>query len=206
MLKVVENGALREASGELSELDEIARAGARRMLLAALETEAADYVERHRHDRDESGRALVVNNGQSHGRKLTLGAGTLELKAPQVNDRRRMRKENSLWGAPRIHGELLMLGIEVAESTGARYLRRRQGPPSQVLKAYASYYNEVRTHLSLDKNAPDLRPALQVGDIAVISILGGLHYQYLRVELSSRHNSQCPCKEARPQAFPLRLA
>ena len=88
MLKVVENGALREASGELSELDEIARAGARRMLIVALEMEAADYVERHRHERDESGRALVVHNGRSQGRKLTLGAGTVELKTPRVNDRR----------------------------------------------------------------------------------------------------------------------
>jgi len=43
---------------------------------------------------------------------------------------RRMSKENPLWGAPRIHGELLMLGIEVAESTVARYMARRQGTPS----------------------------------------------------------------------------
>jgi hypothetical protein len=35
---------------------------------------------------------------------------------------RRMRKENPLWGAPRIHGELPMLGIEVAQSTVARYM------------------------------------------------------------------------------------
>ena len=75
MLKVVENGALREASGELIELDEIARAGARRMLMAALDAEAAEYVERHRHERDESGRALVVHNGKGQARKLTLGAG-----------------------------------------------------------------------------------------------------------------------------------
>jgi hypothetical protein len=70
------------------ELDEIARAGARRMLLAALETEAADYVERHRDERDAEGRALVVHNGRSQGRKLTLGVGTVEPKAPRVNDRR----------------------------------------------------------------------------------------------------------------------
>src|SRR5271169_3719056 len=88
MLKVVENGALREASGELSELDEIARAGARRMLMAALDAEATDYVERHRQERDESGRALVVHNGKGQARKLTLGAGTVELKTPRVNDRR----------------------------------------------------------------------------------------------------------------------
>ena len=35
---------------------------------------------------------------------------------------RRMSRENPLWGAPRIHGELLMLGIEVAESTVGRYM------------------------------------------------------------------------------------
>jgi transposase InsO family protein len=228
---------------------------------------------------------------------------------------RRMSRENPLWGAPRIHGELLMLGIEVAESTGGREMVRRRRPPSQgwkaflrnhaagiasldlfvvrtisfnllyglvilrharrqlvtisitsnptaewiagqvtdafpwdeaphhlirdrdgafgpaythriramgirdhptaprspwqnghverligsirrecldhvvvfgeahlrrVLKTYASYYNKVRTHLSLDKNAPDFRRPLPVGDIAAIPILGGLHHQYVR--------------------------
>jgi hypothetical protein len=49
---------------------------------------------------------------------------------------RRMSKENPLWGAPRIHGELLMLGIEIAESTVGRYTTRRQGPPSQGWKTF----------------------------------------------------------------------
>jgi hypothetical protein len=44
---------------------------------------------------------------------------------------RRMSCENPLWGAPRIHGELLMLGIKVAESTVGRYMVRRCRPPSQ---------------------------------------------------------------------------
>ena len=47
-----------------------------------------------------------------------------------------MNKENPLWGAPRIHGELLMLGIEVAESTAARYITKRQGPASQGWKTF----------------------------------------------------------------------
>jgi transposase InsO family protein len=229
---------------------------------------------------------------------------------------RRMSKENPLWGAPRIHGELLMLGIEVAQSTVARYMTRRQGPPSQgwktflrnhvagiasidlfvvqtisfkllyglvvlrharrrlvtigvtsnptaewiagrvtdafpwdeaprhlirdrdgaygpaytrriramgirdrptaprspwqnghverligsirrksldhlvvfgeahlraVLKTYASYYNKVRPHLSLDKDAPDFRGTQKIGRIAAIPILGGLHHQYVRL-------------------------
>jgi len=42
-------------------------------------------------------------------------------------------------------------------------------------------YNELRTHLSLDKDAPDFPHALPVGNMAVIAILGGLHHYYLRV-------------------------
>jgi transposase InsO family protein len=229
---------------------------------------------------------------------------------------RRMNKENPLWGAPRIHSELLMLGIEVAQSTVARYMTKRHGAPSQgwktflrnqtagiasidlfvvrtisfkliyglvilrharrrlvtisvtnnptaewiagqvteafpwdeaprhlirdrdgafgpvytrriramgirdhpiaprspwqnghverligsirresldhlvvvgeahlrdVLKNYASYYNKVRPHLSLDKDAPDFRRTQKTGRIAAIPILGGLHHQYIRV-------------------------
>ena len=229
---------------------------------------------------------------------------------------RRMNRENPLWGAPRIHSELLMLGIEVAQSTVARYMTKRHGPPSQgwktflrnqaagiasidlfvirtisfkplyglvilrharrrlvtisvtnnptaeriagqvtdafpwdeaprhlirdrdgafgpeftrriramgirdhpiaprspwqnghverligsirresldhlvvfgeahlrdVLKNYASYYNQIRPHLSLDKDAPDFRRTQKIARIAAIPILGGLHHQYVRV-------------------------
>ena len=41
-----------------------------------------------------------------------------------------------MWGAPRIHGELLMLGIDVAESTVSRYMFRRRRPPSQRWKTF----------------------------------------------------------------------
>jgi len=44
---------------------------------------------------------------------------------------RQMSTENQLWGAPRIHGELLRLGFSVSQSTVARYMVRRRGPPSQ---------------------------------------------------------------------------
>src|ERR1022692_1436389 len=44
---------------------------------------------------------------------------------------RRMSVDNPLWGAPRIHGELFKLGFEVAQSSVAKYLVRRRGPPSQ---------------------------------------------------------------------------
>src|ERR1700687_4981634 len=49
---------------------------------------------------------------------------------------RRMSIENPLWGAPRIHGELLKLGFEVAQSSVAKYMVKRQGPPSQGWRTF----------------------------------------------------------------------
>ncbi len=51
----------------------------------------------------------------------------------------------------------------------------------QVLKTYAAYYNEVRTHLSLDKDAPKFRRSQRFGRIVAMPVLGGLHHQYVRV-------------------------
>src|SRR5713226_6734984 len=49
---------------------------------------------------------------------------------------RRMSVENPLWGAPRIHGELLKLGIEIAQSSVAKYMVKRRGPPSQGWRTF----------------------------------------------------------------------
>ena len=43
---------------------------------------------------------------------------------------RQMSQENPLWGAPRIHGELLKLGFEVSQSSVGKYMSKRRGPPS----------------------------------------------------------------------------
>jgi transposase InsO family protein len=229
---------------------------------------------------------------------------------------RRMSIENPLWGAPRIHGELLKLGFEVAQSSVAKYMVKRRGPPSQkwrtflcnhapdiasmdlfvvptigfdllyalvivrldrrdlvwinvttnptaewvarqiteafpwdmapgymirdrdrvygtvvtrrlramgirdkpiapaspwqngfaerligsirrecldhiivlgevhlrrILKSYARYYNETRTHLALDKDAPLSRTVKRAGRILCRPILGGLHHEYVRI-------------------------
>jgi hypothetical protein len=49
---------------------------------------------------------------------------------------RQMNKENRLWGAPRIHGELLKLGFDVAESTVFTYMVKHRGPPSQTWRTF----------------------------------------------------------------------
>jgi hypothetical protein len=47
-----------------------------------------------------------------------------------------MSRENPTWGAPRIHGELLKLGIEIAESSVSKYLIRSRRPPSQTWRIF----------------------------------------------------------------------
>ena len=49
---------------------------------------------------------------------------------------RQMSSANPLWGAPRIHGELLKLGIEVSQATVAKYMVRRRGTPSQNWRSF----------------------------------------------------------------------
>jgi transposase-like protein len=123
MLKVVEKQDEREAKEELLPLDEIACEGARRMLIEALKAEVDDYVERHRGERDEHGRALVVHNGRSQGRKLTMGAGTVELKAPRVNDRRRDEQGQRQRFTSRILPRYMRRSPKVAEVLPILYLR-----------------------------------------------------------------------------------
>lgn len=72
----------------VSMLDEIAREGARKMLIHALKLEADEYVESFKAERDEDGKRLVVRNGVAKERTVTTGAGSFEIKAPRVNDRR----------------------------------------------------------------------------------------------------------------------
>jgi len=57
---------------------------------------------------------------------------------------------------------------------GEAHLRR-------ILAAYAGYYNELRPHLTLDKDSPDHRPVQRHGQLAARPILGGLHHQYCRM-------------------------
>lgn len=86
MLKIVADDADRDDL--VSNLDELVAEGARRMLMAGLETEVADYIERHTGLVDETGHRLVVRNGRAAERSLVTGAGALTIQAPRVHDRR----------------------------------------------------------------------------------------------------------------------
>lgn len=86
MLRVVQNDATRAELTSI--LDEVVHDGAVRMLIAALEAEVDVYVAAARNDRDDNGHALVTRNGRARARTVMTGAGTLEIRAPRVDDRR----------------------------------------------------------------------------------------------------------------------
>src|SRR5664280_2728533 len=85
---------------------------------------------------------------------------------------RRMSIENPLWGAPRIHGELLKLGFKIVQSSVAKYMVKRRGPPSQ----------EWRTFLC--NHASDIAAM----DLFVVPTIGfSLLYAFVIVRLDRRN-------------------
>ena len=84
---------------------------------------------------------------------------------------RQMSQENPLWGAPRIHGELLKLGFEVSQSSVGKYMSKRRGPPRQSWRAF------LRNH------APDIAAM----DLFVVPTIGfDLLYAFVIVRLERR--------------------
>jgi hypothetical protein len=84
---------------------------------------------------------------------------------------RRISIENPLWGAPRIHGELLKLGFEVAQSTEAKYLVKRREPPSQGWRTF------LRNHA----------PEIAAMDFFVVPTIGfDLLYAFVIVRIDRR--------------------
>jgi hypothetical protein len=65
-----------------------------------------------------------------------------------------MSQANPLWEAPRIHGELLKLGIKVAPSTVAKYLRRHGKPPSHTWRAFLVNHAEQMASIDFSQFRP----------------------------------------------------
>jgi transposase InsO family protein len=84
---------------------------------------------------------------------------------------RQMSRENLLWGAPRIHGELLKLGFELAQSSVAKYMVKHRGPPSQGWRTF------------LLNHAPDIAAM----DLFVVPTIGfRMLYGFVIVRLDRR--------------------
>lgn len=102
---------------------------------------------------------------------------------------RRMIRENPLWGASRIHGELLMLGFEVAQSTVSKYMARPSRPPSQSWKTF------LRNH--------DLCvvPTLTFERLFAFLVLGHGRRELLWFEVTRYPTAKCLARQI-TEAFP----
>jgi transposase InsO family protein len=90
-----------------------------------------------------------------------------------------MSKQNPLWGAPRIHGELLKLGFEVAQSTVSKYMIKRRGPPSQGWRTLLRNHADAIAAIDLC-----LVPTLTFERLFVLVVLGLGRRQLLRIAVT----------------------
>ena len=113
---------------------------------------------------------LVRDNDRAYGSVFTS-----RLRAMGIRDR--PIDPGSPWQngiAERLIGTLRRECLDQVIICGEAHLRR-------ILSAYAAYYNQARTHLALQKDAPLRRAVQRSGAIVAIPILAGLHHQYVRM-------------------------
>src|SRR5262249_20282395 len=108
----------------------------------------------------------------------------------------RMSRENPLWGAPRIHGELLMLGFDVAQSTVSKYMLRRYKPPSQSGRTFL--LNHADAIASIDMCVV---PTMKFERLFAFLILGHGRRQLLWFEVT-RHPTAVWLARQITEAFP----
>src|SRR5262249_38731797 len=109
---------------------------------------------------------------------------------------RRMSRENPLWGAPRIHGELLMLGIEVAQSTVSKYMIRGRKPPSQSWKTFLRNHAEAIAAIDMC-----IVPTLTFGRLFAFLVLGHGRRQLLWFEVTRHPTAEWLARQI-TEAFP----
>jgi transposase InsO family protein len=118
----------------------------------------------------ETPRYLVRDRDSAYGEVFTRRVAAMGIRDRPTSAR-------SPWQngcAERIIGSIRRDCLDHVVIFGERHLRH-------VLHSYQRYYNEVRTHLSLHKDAPLPREVQAVGRVLPVPILGGLHHQYVRV-------------------------
>ncbi len=109
---------------------------------------------------------------------------------------RRMSRENPLWGAPRIHGELLMLGFEVAQSTVSKYMARPTKPPSQTWKTFLRNHAEAIAAIDMC-----VVPTLTFEQLYILLVLGHGRRQLLWFEVTRHPTAEWLARQI-TEAFP----
>jgi putative transposase len=113
---------------------------------------------------------------------------------------RRLNRENPLWGAPRIHGELLKLGIDIGETSVGKYMRPQRRPPSQTWRTFLD--NHVPTLVSIDFFTV---PTIRFQVLYVFLILAHNRRRILYVGVTAHPTAEWTAQQLR-EAFPWETA
>jgi putative transposase len=109
---------------------------------------------------------------------------------------RRMSRENSSWGAPRIHGELLKLGIDIGETSVSKYLVRSRKPPSQTWRTFLQ--NHVKSLASVDFFTV---PTIRFQILYVFLVLAHERRRIVRFAITAHPTAEWTAHQLR-EAFP----
>jgi transposase InsO family protein len=118
---------------------------------------------------DETPTHLIRDRDACYGHAVTKRLAAMGIRDHPIAPRSPWQNGH----AERLIGSIRRECLDHVVILGEAHLR-------QVLKAYADYYNRIRTHLSLAKDAPLVRPVRRVGNVAARPIIGGLHHEYVR--------------------------
>ena len=119
---------------------------------------------------DEAPDYMIRDRDASYGQAVTKRLAAMGIRDHPTAPRSPWQNGH----AERLIGSIRRECLDHIVVFGEAHLRR-------ILAAYAGYYNELRTHLSLGKDSPGHRPVQRLGQLAAQPILGGLHHQYCRI-------------------------
>jgi transposase InsO family protein len=119
---------------------------------------------------DEAPDHLIRDREASYGHAVTRRLAAMGIRDHPIAPRSPWQNGH----AERLIGSIRRECLDQIVVLGEARLRR-------ILAAYVDYYNELRTHLSLDKDSPAHRPIQRLGQVTARPVLGGLHHHYCRI-------------------------
>ena len=109
---------------------------------------------------------------------------------------RQMSRDNPLWGAPRIQGELLKLGIDIGETSVGKYMVRRRNPPSQTWRTFLE--NHLKSTVSIDFF---MVPTIRFQVLYVFLVLAHDRRRIVRFNVTAHPTAEWTAQQLR-EAFP----